>query len=450
MVCELCIRDTVFDELSLRQVEEAKMSNDNGDGERCEVCGDKASGTHYRALTCEGCKGFWRRTIQKGMTDKYTCKVWTDDCEVNKDTRGRCQRCRYLACVRAGMVPDLVMADKERASHLSLRKQNRERRTREAGMTSSAHSDKIEADKQLLDLLNTLYTQLLVPTTGQDIGQVTMAAQCWVQWLLLKLMGQRDMSDVVASASPEIAAIHLVTTRPAMELIMMPRLSELRALVTSLCLAPDEVTLLMAMAALRPRLNWPLASVQELTQLWNMIIDTVRRRVSPVRLIALQQMAHYVQTVTVQPSQPSLRPLYPGYPPLMPALVSPAQVSPPYYPLPPASFIPGKMPYSTPSPQTPSPAPAPSLSHLSSITGVELDVKVKVDVEVDGNVKVDVPVPSTPFHSPGQEAELAYNRMHASSTEKRPLEEQLESSPPLKSYLNSDMLHEAIDLSLGF
>ena len=73
-----------------------------------------------------------------------------------------------------------------------------------------------------------------------------------------------------------------------------------------------------------------------------------------------------------------------------------------------------------------------------------------VDVEDDGNVTVDVPVPSTPFYSPGQEAELAYNRLHASSTEMRPLEEQLESSPPLKSYLNSDMLHEAIDLSLGF
>ena len=440
----------------------------NGDGEKCGVCGDKASGTHYRALTCEGCKGFWRRTIQKGMTDKYTCKVWTDDCEVNKDTRGRCQRCRYLACKKAGMVPDLVMADKERASHLSLRKQNRERRSREAGIMSSANSDKIEADKQLLDLLNTLYTQFLVPTQGQDIGQVTISAQCWVQWLLFKLMGQRDISDVVTPAATEIAAIHLVTTRPAMELMMMPRVSELRALVTSLCLAPNEVILLMAMAALRPRLNWPLASLQELTQLWNMIIDTIGRTVSPARLFALQQMAHFVQTVSVQPS---LHPMvYPGYPPIMPALLSPPMVappppvSPPYCPLPPTSFIPGHTPYSTPSPQTPAPVPVPvpALSHPSSKEDLEADfevqVKVEADVEedfelddeVDVEGDVDVPVLSTPFHSPGQEAELAFNRQHDSGNKKSHLEERQESSPHLKSYLDSDILHEAIDLSLGF
>lgn len=28
--------------------------------ELCVVCGDKASGYHYNALTCEGCKGVWR------------------------------------------------------------------------------------------------------------------------------------------------------------------------------------------------------------------------------------------------------------------------------------------------------------------------------------------------------------------------------------------------------
>ena len=109
---------------------------------KCEVCGDKASGVHYRVLSCEGCKGFWRRTIQKGMTDKYTCKVWTDDCEVNKESRGRCQRCRYLACKKAGMIPDLVMSDKERVSRIRLVDSNRDRRTREAGITSSAQSEK--------------------------------------------------------------------------------------------------------------------------------------------------------------------------------------------------------------------------------------------------------------------------------------------------------------------
>lgn len=34
-----------------------------GQEELCVVCGDKASGYHYNALTCEGCKGKRRRLI---------------------------------------------------------------------------------------------------------------------------------------------------------------------------------------------------------------------------------------------------------------------------------------------------------------------------------------------------------------------------------------------------
>ena len=63
---------------------------------RCAVCGDAASGTHYRVLSCEGCKGFWRRTIQRGTGQLYKCRTSTNNCTVNTQNRGRCQRCRSV------------------------------------------------------------------------------------------------------------------------------------------------------------------------------------------------------------------------------------------------------------------------------------------------------------------------------------------------------------------
>ncbi|CAN9505396.1 unnamed protein product [Ophioblennius macclurei] len=75
----------------------------------CFVCQDKSSGYHYGVSACEGCKGFFRRSIQKNMT--YTChrdKV----CVINKVTRNRCQCCRLQKCLDVGMSKELVRNDR--------------------------------------------------------------------------------------------------------------------------------------------------------------------------------------------------------------------------------------------------------------------------------------------------------------------------------------------------
>ncbi|CDW56722.1 zf-C4 domain containing protein, partial [Trichuris trichiura] len=68
---------------------------------RCVVCNDKASGYHYGVLSCEGCKGFFRRTVQRGL--EYTCHR-KGSCDVNRLTRNRCQACRFKKCLQLGMV----------------------------------------------------------------------------------------------------------------------------------------------------------------------------------------------------------------------------------------------------------------------------------------------------------------------------------------------------------
>ncbi|NXA40891.1 THA protein, partial [Eudromia elegans] len=72
---------------------------------QCVVCGDKATGYHYRCITCEGCKGFFRRTIQKNLHPTYSCK-YDGCCVIDKITRNQCQLCRFKKCIAVGMAMD--------------------------------------------------------------------------------------------------------------------------------------------------------------------------------------------------------------------------------------------------------------------------------------------------------------------------------------------------------
>nr|CAD7590092.1 unnamed protein product [Timema genevievae] len=89
----------------------------------CAVCGDTAACQHYGVRTCEGCKGFFKRTVQKGS--KYVClaekmfELLTEDdvclcqqaCPVDKRRRNRCQFCRFQKCLAVGMVKEVVRTD---------------------------------------------------------------------------------------------------------------------------------------------------------------------------------------------------------------------------------------------------------------------------------------------------------------------------------------------------
>ncbi|XP_026487570.1 probable nuclear hormone receptor HR38 isoform X2 [Vanessa tameamea] len=74
----------------------------------CAVCGDTAACQHYGVRTCEGCKGFFKRTVQKGS--KYVCLA-EKSCPVDKRRRNRCQFCRFQKCLAVGMVKEVVRTD---------------------------------------------------------------------------------------------------------------------------------------------------------------------------------------------------------------------------------------------------------------------------------------------------------------------------------------------------
>ncbi|UYV67430.1 NR2C1 [Cordylochernes scorpioides] len=65
---------------------------------------------HYGAISCEGCKGFFKRSIRKQLG--YTCRG-SRDCEVNKHHRNRCQYCRLQKCLAMGMRTDSVQSERK-------------------------------------------------------------------------------------------------------------------------------------------------------------------------------------------------------------------------------------------------------------------------------------------------------------------------------------------------
>lgn len=73
---------------------QSSPSTTNGDlSLLCCVCQDRASGRHYGVLSCEGCKGFFKRSIRKQVL--YTC-LSTKDCPINKFMRNRFEICTII------------------------------------------------------------------------------------------------------------------------------------------------------------------------------------------------------------------------------------------------------------------------------------------------------------------------------------------------------------------
>uniref|UniRef100_A0A8C5I0W9 Nuclear receptor ROR-beta-like n=1 Tax=Gouania willdenowi TaxID=441366 RepID=A0A8C5I0W9_GOUWI len=72
---------------------------------------------HYGVITCEGCKGFFRRSQQNNAM--YSCSRQRN-CLIDRTNRNRCQHCRLQKCLALGMSRDAVkfgrMSKKQRDS----------------------------------------------------------------------------------------------------------------------------------------------------------------------------------------------------------------------------------------------------------------------------------------------------------------------------------------------
>ena len=77
----------------------------------CKVCGDFSSGKHYGIFACDGCAGFFKRSIRRGR--EYPCKNGSNgQCMVDKTHRNQCRGCRLQRCIAVGMNKEAVQHER--------------------------------------------------------------------------------------------------------------------------------------------------------------------------------------------------------------------------------------------------------------------------------------------------------------------------------------------------
>ncbi|CAG5134357.1 unnamed protein product, partial [Candidula unifasciata] len=99
----------------------------NKEDKYCGVCGDRALGYNFDAISCESCKAFFRRNAPKGL-DYFKCP-YEEKCKMDVSNRRFCKRCRLRKCFDIGMRKEYILTDEEKMRKRQRIEENRQKTT---------------------------------------------------------------------------------------------------------------------------------------------------------------------------------------------------------------------------------------------------------------------------------------------------------------------------------
>lgn len=123
------------------------------EGSACVICGDHASGYHYNVLSCEGCKGFYRRVVTEDNR-VLICK-FGGNCQMDLYWRRKCPACRLKKCNTVGMRPEFVTSkDRLPTKNISQKEKNKKFDRRDMAKASCLPNvgPSLDRQKELINL----------------------------------------------------------------------------------------------------------------------------------------------------------------------------------------------------------------------------------------------------------------------------------------------------------
>ncbi|XP_008577861.1 PREDICTED: bile acid receptor isoform X5 [Galeopterus variegatus] len=140
--------------------------------ELCVVCGDRASGYHYNALTCEGCKGLLTEIQCKSKRLRKNVKQHADQ-TTNEDSEGRDLR-QVTSTTKSCREKTELTPDQQNLLHYIMDSYNKQRIPQE--ITNKILKEEFSAEENFLILteMATSHVQILVEFTKKLPGFQTL------------------------------------------------------------------------------------------------------------------------------------------------------------------------------------------------------------------------------------------------------------------------------------